>query len=115
MSITVTEKAALEVKRIMEDQKKAGDPAEKLYLRVGVVGNGCHGMKENLNLVSELNPKADEVFDCQGISVVVDKRSLMYLTGWTVDFVDKGSTRRGFAVRNPNPKRTCGCGSSHSM
>ena len=115
MSITVTEKAASEVKRIMEEQKNADDPAEKLYLRLGVVGGGCSGFKSNLNLVTELNPKADEVFDCHGISVVVDKRSLMYLTGATVDFVDEGLTRRGFAVHNPNARSTCGCGSSFSM
>lgn len=114
MSITVTEKAAAEVKRIIEEQKQNGDTSEKLYLRVRVVGGGCSGFQNKLDLDPTVNPKLDEVFEFHGIPVVVDKRSLMYLSGATVDFHDE-LNRRGFSINNPNAKSTCGCGSSFSM
>jgi iron-sulfur cluster assembly protein len=110
MSITVTEKAAQEVKRIM-----GGRPAEeKLYLRLRIMGGGCSGFQHKLDLDTDTNPKLDEVFECHGIPVAVDKRSLMYLDGATVDYQDD-LNRRGFRIDNPNAKSTCGCGSSFSM
>jgi iron-sulfur cluster assembly protein len=111
MAITVTEKAAAEVKRILSEQE--GLP-EKVYLRMRVVGGGCSGFQHKLDLDPNMNPKLDEVFDFHGIPVVVDKRSLMYLSGAIVDFHDD-LNRRGFSITNPNAKSTCGCGSSFSM
>jgi iron-sulfur cluster assembly protein len=110
MNITVTEKAAGEVKRIISEQNSG----EKLYLRVRVVGGGCSGYQHKLDLDQVFNEKTDEVFDFHGIPVVVDKRSLMYLDGVKVDFHDE-INRRGFSVQNPSAKSTCGCGSSFSM
>ena len=110
MPITVTEKAAGEVKRIIDEQQFK----EKVYLRMRVVGGGCSGFQHKLDLDLNVNPKLDEVYEFHGIPVVVDKRSLMYLDNAQVDFHDELS-RRGFSISNPNAKSTCGCGSSFSM
>ena len=114
MPITVTEKAAAEVKRILDEQQQQGGLPEKVYLRMRVVGGGCSGFQHKLDLDPTVNPKLDEVFEFHGVPVVVDKRSLMYLDGAQVDFHDD-LNRRGFSISNPNAKSHCGCGSSFSM
>ena len=111
--IVITEKAAKQVQAIVADQA-AGGTHEKLYLRLRVVGGGCSGFQHKLDLDPAVNPKLDEVFEFHGIPVVVDKRSLMYLSDVTVDFHDD-LNRRGFSISNPSAKSTCGCGSSFSM
>ena len=110
MPITVTEKAASEVKRIIEEQQFK----DRVYLRMRVVGGGCSGFQHKLDLDPVVNEKLDEVFEMHGVPVVVDKRSLMYLGDATVDFHDE-INRRGFSITNPSAKSTCGCGSSFSM
>ena len=110
MSITLTEKAAGEVKRIIEEQQFK----ERVYLRMRVVGGGCSGFQHKLDLDLNVNPKLDEVYEFHGIPLVVDKRSLMYLDNAQVDFHDD-LNRRGFSISNPSAKSTCGCGSSFSM
>src|SRR5262245_53266185 len=111
--LNLTEKAADEVKKIIAEQQAAG-VAERLYLRMRVVGGGCSGFQHKLDLDPTVNPKLDEVFEINGVSVVVDKRSLLYLGGVTVDFHDD-LNKRGFSISNPHAKSTCGCGSSFSM
>lgn len=113
MSITLTEKAAGEVKKILADQQQNG-VAEKIHLRMRVVGGGCSGFQHKLDLDPQVNEKLDTTFELHGVPVVVDKRSLMYLDGVTVDFHDD-LNRRGFSISNPQAKSTCGCGSSFSM
>jgi iron-sulfur cluster insertion protein len=112
--LVVTERAAAEVKRIIAEQQAAGEMAEKIYLRVRVVGGGCSGFQNKLDLDQQINERLDEVFEFHGVPVVVDKRSLMYVGGATVDFHDD-LNRRGFSITNPSAKSTCGCGSSYSM
>jgi len=112
--LIVTEKAASEVKRIISEQRAAGEMPEKVYLRVRVVGGGCSGFQNKLDLDQQINERLDELFEFHGVAVVVDKRSLMYLGGATVDFHDD-LNRRGFSITNPSAKSTCGCGSSYSM
>ncbi len=114
MPITITEKAAGEVKRIMSEQQQGDGAPEKIYLRLRVVGGGCSGFQNKLDLDPVVNTKLDEVVEMHGVPVVVDKRSLMYLTDVTVDFHDD-MNRRGFSIVNPAAKSTCGCGSSFSM
>ena len=114
MAITVTEKAANEVKRIIDEQRKDGELPEKIYLRMRVVGGGCSGFQHKLDLDPVVNDKLDEVYEFHGVPLVVDKRSLMYLSDVTVDFHDD-LNRRGFSINNPSAKSTCGCGSSFSM
>src|SRR5436190_22436379 len=108
--VELTEKAAAEVKRIVAEQNLP----EKLYLRLRVVGGGCSGFQHKLDLDPQVSSKLDEVFQVYGVDVVVDKRSLLYLDGVTVDF-HNDLNKRGFSVSNPAAKSTCGCGSSFSM
>ena len=105
MAITVTERAASEVRRILSEQQPApGTPEptpEKIYLRMRVVGGGCSGFQHKLDLDPTVNPKLDETFEFHGVPVVVDKRSMMYLGDATVDFHDD-LNRRGFSITNPS-------------
>jgi|SRR4051812_46538377 len=110
MAITVTEKAAGEVKRIIQEQ----GIQERVYLRLRVVGGGCSGFQHKLDLDPTTNDKLDEILEFHGVPVAVDRRSLMYLENATVDFHDD-LNRRGFSITNPSAKSTCGCGSSFSM
>lgn len=112
MAVTLTEKAASEVKRIVAEQ--AAENNEKIFLRMRVVGGGCSGFQHKLDLDPVINEKLDETFDVNGVPVVIDKRSMLYLADVVVDFHDD-LNRRGFSVSNPNAKSTCGCGSSFSM
>ena len=109
-NITVSEKAASEVKRIVAEQGSD----EKLYLRLRVVGGGCSGFQHKLDLDPQVNEKLDETLAINGVDVVVDKRSMLYLDGVVVDFHDD-LNKRGFSILNPSAKSTCGCGSSYSM
>jgi iron-sulfur cluster assembly accessory protein len=112
--INLTEKAAVQVKRIIEEQQQSGNLDKKIYLRVRVIGGGCSGFQNKLDLDPEVNPKLDDVFEMHGVPVAIDRRSLMYLTGATIDYHDE-LNRRGFSIENPQAKTTCGCGSSYSM
>jgi iron-sulfur cluster assembly protein len=107
MAVTLTEKAASEVKRIMVDQKIEPET----LLRVGVTGGGCSGFSYALGFDKSFDEKADSRFECHGVPVVVDKKSALYLDGTTIDFYD-GLEARGFKFDNPNAVKSCGCGSS---
>lgn len=107
MSIVLTEKAAKEVQRIIEDQKLE----EGTVLRVGVAGGGCSGFSYSLGFDKSYDEKVDSKYEYHGIPVVVDKKSALYLDGTTVDFYD-GVEKRGFTFDNPNAVKSCGCGSS---
>jgi len=114
--LSVTEKAASEVKRHIADMESRSEiePGSKLYLRVRVQGGGCSGFQNKLDLDAKYDEKTDHKFEFHGIEVVVDKRSLLYLSGAVVDFHDD-LNKRGFTISNPQAKSTCGCGSSYSM
>lgn len=114
--ISVTARAAEEVRRIVEEQRSAGilAPDEQVYLRVSVKGGGCSGFQNKLDLDPNYNAKSDELFEVNGVNVVADRKSLLYISGATVDF-HNDLNKRGFSVSNPNAKTTCGCGSSFSV
>ena len=107
MSITLTERAALEVKRVL-DQQKFGD---EMFLRVGISAGGCSGFSYTLGFDKAFDEKADSKYDQHGVAVVVDKKSALYLDGTTLDWYE-GLERRGFTFDNPNAVKSCGCGSS---
>jgi len=107
--ITLTESAAREVRRSIEEQ---GIDADKACLRVGVKGGGCSGFGYVLDL-TEHQKETDEVVEQHGVTVICDPKSLLYLNGTTVDFRDE-IMGRGFVFQNPNASSTCGCGSSFS-
>ncbi len=107
MSVVLTENAAGEVKRIIEDQKLE----EGTVLRVGVTGGGCSGFSYSLGFDRNFDEKVDAKYEYHGVPVVVDKKSALYLDGTTVDFYN-GIEKRGFTFDNPNAVKSCGCGSS---
>jgi len=115
MSLTVTDRAAKKVEEIIRDGQQSGSlPSDKLYLRLRVVGGGCSGFQNKLDLDPEVKEKIDEVFEFHGVAVVVDKKSLLYLGEATVDYHEE-LNRSGFSITNPSAKSTCGCGSSYAM
>ncbi len=107
MGIKITEKAAQEVKRIIQEQKMDDDT----LLRVGVRGGGCSGFSYALGFDKAYDEKVDSASEQFGVRVVVDKQSALYLDGTTVDFYE-GVEKRGFTFDNPNAVKSCGCGSS---
>lgn len=110
MSVILTEKAAQEVKKFMEQ----GDFGEGAVLRVGVAGGGCSGFNYSLNIANDFDEANDQKTVQHGVEVVVDRKSALFLEGTTVDYYE-GLEQRGFQFHNPNAKRTCGCGSSFSV
>ena len=107
MAITLTERAATEVKRIMEEQKLE----EGTVLRLGVTGGGCSGFSYALGFDTTVDETVDSKSDQHGVQIVVDRKSSLYLDGTTLDFYD-GLEKRGFTFDNPNAVKSCGCGSS---
>lgn len=109
MAITLTEKAANEIRRVISEQKLP----DATVLRVAVSGGGCSGFQYALGFDSATDPAKDMVSEYHGIQVAVDKKSDLYLDGTTIDFYE-GLERRGFTFDNPNAVKSCGCGSSFS-
>ena len=109
MAIELTERAAQEVKTILDQQ---GLSTDSTYLRMGVKGGGCSGFTYALDL-TEKKSEHDELFEVHGIRCICDPKSFLYLDGVTVDFRDE-LMGRGFVFNNPNATHTCGCGSSFS-
>ena len=83
-----------------------------MALRLRVVGGGCAGF--SYDLYFDEPAEVDRQFEVQGVKVVVDEMSLMYLVGTEIDYVE-GLQGAGFKFNNPNVKTTCGCGSSFSV
>ena len=110
MALMLTEKAAGEVKRIMQEQKLD----DSAVLRVGVTGGGCSGFSYSLGFDKSYDESIDSKYEMHGVPVVVDKKSTLYLDGTTVDFHD-GLEKRGFVFNNPQAVKSCGCGSSFSV
>jgi iron-sulfur cluster assembly protein len=107
MALVLTETAVKQVKQLMEAQK-----LENVYLRMGVKGGGCSGLSYSLEFDNEVGPH-DKKFEIDGIPVVCDAKSYLYLNGITLDYVQQGLTG-GFTFVNPNAKSSCGCGTSFS-
>ena len=104
--ITLTATATQEVKRLMEKEQKPN-----LGLRLGVKGGGCSGLSYVLALEEAAPKPYDTVFEQEGITVLVDAKSQLYLDGTTVDYKN-GLMGGGFEFLNPNAKKSCGCGTS---
>ena len=103
--ITVTSQAAEKIKGIQAAQATPGEAG----LRIRVVGGGCSGFQ--YQLAFDAPQPGDQVFEQDGVKVVIDPKSFLYLSGTEIDYVD-GLTGAGFTLRNPNAKGSCGCGSS---
>ena len=109
MPINLSETATKEIKSIIDSQELDG---ETVKLRVGVKGGGCSGFSYLLDL-TETQRDNDEEFEVEGLRVVCDPKSYLYLNGTNIDFKDE-VMGRGFVFNNPNATSTCGCGSSFS-
>lgn len=107
--ILVTEKAKERIASIRVEEGHT--PGHNV--RVAVKGGGCSGLMYDLLFDDKLT-ESDRVFEDKGVKVVVDKKSLLYLVGTTLDFTD-GLNGKGFQFVNPNASRTCGCGESFSI
>ncbi len=99
------------IKRIKELQAKDNNPA--LKLRIMVDGGGCQGFEYKFSLDAEVKPD-DEVFERDGVGVIIDDVSLPYMKGAVIHFTDD-LIGAHFEVQNPNAKSSCGCGTSFSV
>ena len=105
-TVTLADRAVRRIAKIL-----AAEPAGTA-LRVSVEGGGCSGLSYSLELDNEIGPH-DKTFEIDGVQVVCDKKSYLYLNGITLDYVMQGLTG-GFTFVNPNAKSSCGCGTSFS-
>jgi iron-sulfur cluster assembly accessory protein len=107
--VQLTPVAVTKVKEILASQNPA--PAG---LRVAVVGGGCSGFSYHMAFENAVNEASDNIYEFEGLKVLVDQMSEMYLDGVSIDYIEtiEGS---GFKFNNPNVKSTCGCGSSFSV
>ena len=105
--ITLTEAAIKEVKRLVNVQgiTEGG-------LRLGVKGGGCSGLSYTINFDEKIGPY-DQVYDIEGVKVIVDAKSAIYLQGTQLDY-QKDLMGGSFKFVNPNANKTCGCGESFS-
>ena len=107
--ITVSEKAKKRIAELKIEQNYSSAH----FLRVGVESGGCSVLSYKLDFDTELKP-GDEKFGDNGVEIVTDKRSVLYLFGTELDFTD-GLNGKGFSFNNPNASRTCSCGESFSV
>jgi len=107
--ITVTEKAKEKIAELR--QTEGYDP--NFNLRVSVKGGGCSGLMYDLSFDKETK-QTDQIIEDNGLKIFIDKKSVLYLVGTTLDFSD-GLNGKGFQFVNPNASRTCGCGESFSV
>lgn len=107
MAVTLTDAAAERVRTFLSNRGKG------IGLRLGIKTSGCSGLAYVLEFVDELN-EDDNVFEQDGVKVIVDTKSLTYLDGTQLDFVKEG-LNEGFKFSNPNVKDQCGCGESFNV
>lgn len=109
--IFVSDKAKERVAGLLQQAQINNDAS--YFLRVSVVGGGCSGLSYKLDFDNENKP-TDQVFEDNGVKVVTDMKSFLYLYNTTLDFSD-GLNGKGFYFNNPNASRTCGCGESFAV
>lgn len=107
--IFISDKAKARVERVMQDDGLGED----YFVRVSVTSGGCSGLSYQMSFDNEIK-NGDEVFEDNGMKLVTDARSILYLLGTTLDFSD-GLSGKGFYFENPNASRTCSCGESFSL
>jgi len=108
--VSVSPEAERQLVQLMNQEGR--DPSQT-YIRVGVNSGGCSGLSYELGFSDELN-EDDRVFEESGIRIAVNKKSLLYLAGTTLQF-QGGLNGKGFSFVNPNATRTCGCGESFAV
>jgi iron-sulfur cluster assembly protein len=108
--IKVSETAKKKVIELMSDD---GFNAMTDFVRVGVKSGGCSGLSYDLKF-DKTQQEEDKVFEDNGVKIIVDKKSFLYLIGTTLEY-SGGLNGAGFVFNNPNANRTCGCGESFSL
>ena len=106
--VIVSDSAKTELLSLMGSPKESNK-----YVRVGVASGGCSGLSYNLDFDSEIL-SSDKVFENNGITLLVDEKSYLYLVGTTLNY-SGGLNGKGFVFENPNASRTCGCGESFAI
>jgi len=107
MAITITEAAAQRARAFLEQRGKG------VGIRLGVKTTGCSGLAYVMEFVDEVED-TDTIIEDNGVSIVIDGKSLVYLDGTVIDFVKEG-LNEGFEFHNPNAKGECGCGESFNV
>jgi iron-sulfur cluster assembly protein len=110
-AIHVSDKAKIKIQELLKEAGVSNDPS--WFLRVSVVGGGCSGLSYKMDFDNESKP-TDQVFEDNGMKIVTDMKSLLYLVNTTLEFSD-GLNGKGFYFNNPNASRTCGCGESFAV
>jgi iron-sulfur cluster assembly protein len=108
MKVELTENAASRVSAMLK-QRGSG-----IGLRLVTRKSGCSGFEYVVDYADEVSDR-DEVFECHGVKVIVDRGSLPYLNGTTVDYVKMNALNEGFEFNNPNVRNMCGCGESFNV
>ena len=93
--------------------KEEGFDPQNAFVRVGVKSGGCSGLSYDLSFDAN-QQESDQLFEDNQVKIVVDKKSLLYLVGTTLEY-SGGLNGKGFVFNNPNANRTCGCGESFSL
>lgn len=107
--IIVSDKAKARINELREQEGRSTEE----NIRVSVKGGGCSGLMYDLGFDANI-AENDQVFEDKGVKIIVDKKSLLYLAGTTLEFTD-GLNGKGFQFVNPNASRTCGCGESFAI
>jgi iron-sulfur cluster assembly protein len=107
--IKVSDNAKAHAIELMQQENRAGET----FIRVGVDSGGCSGLSYKLDFDNVMR-EGDQVFEDNGVKVVVDRKSFLYLAGTELDYTG-GLNGKGFVFNNPNASRTCGCGESFSV
>lgn len=108
--IKVSESARKKLAQLMDEE---GQTLTGSYVRVGVTSGGCSGLSYDLKLDQNME-ESDKLFEDQGVRILVDKKSFLYLIGTTLEY-SGGLNGKGFSFNNPNASRTCGCGESFAV
>jgi iron-sulfur cluster assembly protein len=106
MEIQVTQKAIQKIRQAFEKEGVSGG------LRLGVLGGGCSGLSYQFKFDAKSRP-TDRIFEFDGVKVLVDPKSMLYLNGMTLDYKES-LMQSGFVFENPNAQKSCGCGTSFS-
>jgi iron-sulfur cluster assembly protein len=107
IGVSLTDRAAARIKELIAAENRDGQG-----LRLKVVGGGCSGLQYKLDF--DMPKGTDKIFEKDGAKVLVDMKSLLYLTGTELDYRDE-LMQSGFVFQNPNVKKSCGCGSSFTV
>jgi iron-sulfur cluster assembly protein len=105
--LEVTPKAILKIREAFAKQG-IGEG----YLRLGVLGGGCSGLSYQFRFDTKRRAN-DYAFEFEGVQIVIDPKSMLYLNGLTLDYKES-LMQSGFAFENPNAQKSCGCGTSFS-